>query len=154
MLALKIPSTIFMLLKLLTGLQNSWINFVFNFAECSYSLVDLLAVTVMPAIVHTMVLFHLAPVLGDGPCKPEQHLAPTSRNRSLREPATNVYSGRETKQCGRVVCRTNTATRSRHYALGLCDNVKERDVEGKPSNLGHFTALNTTFSVFRSSSPH
>lgn len=58
LMLLKIPSSMFMLLKCFLGTKESLVDFAFNLLELLISIVDLLSVTVMPARVHSLVGFY------------------------------------------------------------------------------------------------
>ncbi|KAH7706794.1 cathepsin-L-like cysteine peptidase 02 [Aphelenchoides avenae] len=54
MLALNIPASVMILVKSFIGLHSSWVDFVVNVAELAYNFAGLLALTVLPARVHSL----------------------------------------------------------------------------------------------------
>ncbi|KAH7712481.1 GUR-5 protein [Aphelenchoides avenae] len=54
MLALNIPASVMILVRSFIGLNSSWIDFVINVSEFAYNFAGLLALTVLPAKVHSL----------------------------------------------------------------------------------------------------
>ncbi|KAH7706795.1 GUR-5 protein [Aphelenchoides avenae] len=53
MLALNIPASVMILVKCFNGLRASWLDFLINIFEFCYNFAGLLALTVLPAKVHS-----------------------------------------------------------------------------------------------------